>query len=86
MMVKLFVVMLEKLKRVTCAVYSLRPSACLLIGSVIKYVLILSKKLQQAPTIQFQKYRSKVKRINGLYVSVRSSTNFITQQLLNQRQ
>jgi len=78
--------MREKLKCVACAVYSLSPSACLLIGAVIKYVLILSKKLQQAPTMQFQKYRTEVKRINGLYVSVRSSTNFITYQLLNQRQ
>jgi rRNA maturation protein Nop10 len=78
--------MREKLKCVTCAVYSLSPSACLLIGAVIKYVLIPSKKLQQAPNMQFQKYRSEVKRINGLYVSVRSSTNFITWQLFNQRQ
>jgi len=54
-------------------------------GAVIKYVLIPSEKMQLMPSIESQKYRDNVKRTNGLCVSVRSSTNFIMQQLLYQR-
>lgn len=75
----------KKFDCVICAAYSLNAFSYLPLGPAIKHVLIQMKTRRLMLAIGSQKYRGNVKRINGLRVSVRNSTNFIILQTLNQR-
>jgi hypothetical protein len=58
-------------KCAACAIYALDVLSRVLMGSVIKYVLILMEKRQLVFTIGAQKCREDCKRVIGLNVTVR---------------